>query len=245
MIKEIFKAIGSYRIAIKYMLKRSMWKWQIIPGMISLLLGVIIFGLAYRFGDNLGAYMMYFYPFETGAALLTSIFNILGKIILFVTGLFMYRWILLILIGPFLSVISEQVEKLHSGTEGSSFSLFKAIRDMGRGVRMTFRIMRKEIFYTFLNFILGLVPVIGFIAYPLSFVIQGYFAGFGNMDFTMERHFNVKQRVNFVKKHKGLSIGNGLIFLLILSIPILGLILAPTLAVIASTIDVLDELNEM
>ena len=239
MIREFFFAINSYKTAIRYMLKRSLWKWQIVPGAISLILGALVFGLAFRFGNDLGAYLMYFYPFEFGKQFLTTTFNIFGKIMLIITGLFLYRWILLIMIGPFLSVISEQVEKIHSGTEGAKFSLIRMFRDIKRGIIMTLKIMVKEMKYTILNFFLGLVPVIGVVAYPLSFVIQGYFAGFGNMDFAMERHFNVKERVQFVRRHKGLAIGNGLVFILILSIPIVGLILAPTLAVIASTLDVL------
>jgi len=240
MLTEFFFAIKSYKTAFRYMMKRSLWKWQIIPGTISLILGALILGMAYRLGNNLGAYIMYFYPFEFGTEVLTTLFNFFGKIMLFVTGLFMYRWVLLILIGPFLSVISEQVEKIYLGTQGAEFSLSRMFRDIKRGIRMTFKLIRKELKYTFLNFFLGLVPIIGIISYPLSFLIQGYFAGFGNMDFTMERHFTVKEREQFVKKHKGLAIGNGLVFILILSIPIIGLILAPTLAVIASTLNVLD-----
>jgi CysZ protein len=56
------------------------------------------------------------------------------------------------------------------------------------------------------------------------------------MDFTMERHLSVKSSIAFIRDNRGLAIGNGLVFIVMLMIPIFGLLLAPPLAVIAATI---------
>ncbi len=245
MLQQFIKAIESYSIAIKYMSKRSLWRWQIIPGLISFFLGAVIFGLAYQFGDNLGTIMSSWYPFEFGKSAVNWFFMLMGKIMIVVTGLFLYRYILLIVISPMLSLLSEKVEQIymdnpHHQTPG--FSVRRMARDISRGVRITMRNLVREMSLTMLLFLIGFIPGFSVATAPMTFGVQSYYAGFGNMDFTMERFMNVRERVQFVKRNKGLAIGNGALFLLILLIPVVGLFFAPTLGVIAATIDVLDEM---
>ncbi len=244
MLRQLTIAIRSYAHALKYM--RTLWQWQIGPGIISLILGVIIFGLAYEFGDNLGRIMSSWYPWEFGKSVVNWIFLVMGKIMVFVTGLFAYRYILLIVISPMLSILSEKVEQLYKDDPNHTmpgFSVTKMARDVGRGIRLTIRNLFRELSYTIGLFILGFIPGASVLSAPLTFAVQSYYAGFANMDFTMERYMNVKERIRFVKSNKGMAIGNGLVFLLLLMIPVIGLLLAPTMGVIAATLDVLDEVD--
>ena len=66
-------------------------------------------------------------------------------------------------------------------------------------------------------------------------MVQAYYAGFGNIDYTLERHFNYKDSISFVKQHRGFAIGNGIIFMLFLLIPIIGVILVLPLSVTAAS----------
>ena len=45
------------------------------------------------------------------------------------------------------------------------------------------------------------------------FLIQSYYAGFGNMDFTLERYFGVRDSVKFVRQNWTLALGNGMVFI--------------------------------
>lgn len=245
MFQQLSNSIKSYFDALKYM--RTLWRWQIGPGIISLILGVIIFGLAYEFGDNLGHIMSSWYPWEFGKSVVNWVFIVMGKIMIFITGLFAYRFILLIVISPMLSILSEKVEMLYVNDPNHKipgFSVKRMARDVGRSIRLTIRNLVRELSYTIGLLLSSFIPGLNVITTPLTFGVQSFYAGFANMDFTLERYMNVKERIRFVKRNKGLAIGNGFIFLVLLMIPVIGLLLAPTLGVIAATLDVLDEVNE-
>jgi CysZ protein len=94
--------------------------------------------------------------------------------------------------------------------------------------------------------LIGLFPIATFAVPVLIFIIQAYYAGFGNFDYYLERYANVSQSKYFVSRNKGLAVGNGAVFLALLLIPIAGLFLAPALATTAATVEGIkrrDQLN--
>jgi CysZ protein len=57
------------------------------------------------------------------------------------------------------------------------------------------------------------------------------------LDYSCERKkMNASKSMEYVAKHKGLAIGNGLVFYLMHGIIIVGWVLAPAYAVVAATI---------
>ncbi len=103
-----------------------------------------------------------------------------------------------------------------------------------------------ELWLTVVILIISLIPIIGWFTSLLLFFIQAYYAGFGNMDYTLERHYNYKESVSFVRKHRGIAVGNGIVFMLFLLIPVIGVILVLPLSVTAAstkTVEVLEFKN--
>jgi CysZ protein len=92
--------------------------------------------------------------------------------------------------------------------------------------------------------ILGFIPIIGILSSVLLFLVQSFYAGFGNMDYTLERHFAVKKSVRFVKNYSGVAMGNGIVFMLMLFIPIVGVIFVLPLSVTAATTETVRLLKE-
>lgn len=135
--------------------------------------------------------------------------------------------------------ITGQVPK-HRNTSGLS--------QLWRGIRINIRNLVMELLLTIPILIIGFIPIIGVISTVLLFLVQSYYAGFGNMDYTLERHFNVKESVSFVQKNKGVAIGNGVVFMLMLLVPVLGIILVLPLSVTAAsseTIRILENSNRL
>ena len=76
-------------------------------------------------------------------------------------------------------------------------------------------------------------------------MIQAYYAGFGNADFTLERRrYKVNDSVRFMRQNRALALGNGAGFLLLLLIPVVGLVLAPGLGAVAATIDSVEAIDQ-
>ena len=57
------------------------------------------------------------------------------------------------------------------------------------------------------------------------------------LDYSCERNkLSVTQSIEFISKHKGLAIGNGIVFYLMHTVIFVGWIFAPSYAVVAATI---------
>jgi CysZ protein len=71
----------------------------------------------------------------------------------------------------------------------------------------------------------------------IAIALECYYYGFSMLDYSCERQkMSVEKSIDFIGKHKGLAIGNGIVFYLLHSIIIVGWVVAPAYAVIAATI---------
>ena len=123
--------------------------------------------------------------------------------------------------------------------EGSDFpfSFKQLLKDILRGIRIALRNMLWQTVYAVSIFILAFIPVIGWITPLIALMVECYYFGFSMLDYSCERHkLSTSQSIAFIGKHKGLAIGNGMVFYMMHLIPLLGWVLAPSYAVIAATI---------
>ena len=238
MIKNIFIGIKAYAGALELISKLKLWKYFVVPMIISAVTAVIIVLAAYGFSDNIGKYISSVWVWEWGKDIFTTISEIFGGLIIIVLGLVLYKHIIMALSAPFMSPVSEKIEahllgqdsKLIYQHRNTSFQ-----EQLWRGIKINVRNLVMELWLTLIILIISLIPVIGWFTSILLFFIQAYYAGFGNMDYTLERHFKYKESVSFVRKNRGIAIGNGLVFMLFLLIPVIGVILVLPLSVTASS----------
>jgi len=64
------------------------------------------------------------------------------------------------------------------------------------------------------------------------------------MDYTLERHLDYKESLRFVQKNKGSSLGNGIVFMGCLFIPVLGIIIVLPLSVTAASLETIALINK-
>ncbi|MEM7369086.1 MAG: EI24 domain-containing protein [Bacteroidota bacterium] len=245
MFKALSETIDAYGRALGMITKHGLIKYMIVPGLISL---GVMFGLVgglwtWFTNSSVEQWLIDLWPFEWGVGAIEAIASILALLLLMVSIFFLAKYIVMVIVSPFMGSLSEKVEAIVTGKKEPSTSNF--ISDLIRGLRIALRNVFWELFLTVILLFANLIPVIGSIAaLVLTFMVQSYYAGFGSMDYTLERkHYGIRDSVNFVRTHRWTAMGNGSIFLLIFLIPVAGWFLAPAFATVAGTVVVLKRLK--
>ncbi|GAB4154196.1 MAG: hypothetical protein Tsb0033_01840 [Winogradskyella sp.] len=240
MIQNIFRGLQVYTGAYGLISKLKLWKYFVIPVIISIVVFTMIFVSAYGLSDNLGEWMAGIWVWETGKATFTTISTFIGGIVIFAIGLILYKHIIMALSSPFMSPVSEKIEAYFTGKPAKNYVSTNFSKQLVRGIRIGLRNLSKELLYTLPILILKFIPVVNIFSTILLFLVQAYYAGFANMDYTLERHFKYKDSVAFIRQHRGLAIGNGIGFLLLLLIPIVGVLLVLPLSVTSASVIAVD-----
>lgn len=236
MFGSFLAGVGAYGRAVQLCFKYNLWVYFLVPALISLLLAAGVGYGIWQVSDDLGGWLSAFWPFEWGSSWVDKVAQVFGALAVGAFSFVIFRNLVLALAGPFMSLLSERVENKLRGQSPVPFKLSAFLGDMLRGIRIAIRLIVRELFFTSILFLLGLIPGLAFFTTPLIFVVQAYYAGAGNIDFALERHYRVRDSIRFVRAHRGLAIGNGTIYLLLL-LSVVGFLVALPLATIAATVE--------
>ncbi|MGY8910344.1 MAG: EI24 domain-containing protein [Flavobacteriales bacterium] len=235
MIKNIVLGIKEYTGAFALISELKLWKYFIVPILISILTAVLIGVEVYVLYDNVGGIIAKLWIWDWGKEGFTAISNFVGGIIVLVIGLILYKHIIMAFSAPFMSPVSEKIEHHYYGETKHLHRKTSNTEQLIRGIRINVRNLIRELLFTFPILLLKFIPIVNIFSTILLFIVQAYYAGFGNMDYTLERHLNYKESINFVRKNKGFAIGNGIVFMLFLLIPVIGIIIVLPLSVTAAS----------
>lgn len=215
MWKDFKIGLNAYLKAIPFMLKNGFWMYFLIPIIIFIFIYYLGFYFKdmqqlYKAPDDTGFFKSIYYFFISGIFLLLS-FTFLNFI----------RYIIIILISPLLSIVSERTERILTGNK-YTYSLSQLIKDVKRALNLIIRNIVWEMSLVVL--VLITLKIIN-IYYPMNDLVNStfrivaveciafYYYGFGFIDYIMERlKMNHKQSIYFVRKHRGLAIALGLVF---------------------------------
>lgn len=244
MLKEIIISIQSFFDAHRFISKHRLWKWIMIPGIIYCIL--FILGL-WAFWVSSGN-MVEFILLKTGIKawlesmgqswlnLLFIVGQLLIVAVLFIFYFSLFKFLFLIIGSPVFAYLSEKTESIIEGKD-FPFSLPQLIKDIFRGIKIALRNLLWQSVYLLAILILSFIPVIGWIGPLIALFVECYYFGFSMLDYSSERsRMSAAQSIDFIGRHKGLAIGNGLVFYVMHFIPLIGWLLAPSYAVVAATL---------
>jgi len=246
MLKEIIIAFQSYVKAHHFITKHKLWKWILIPGILYAVLfcvGMYFFwsSAVIAVGDlSHFLHIDRFLQHRQSATL--SFFFVMGGMMVHLTLVFFYfslfKYLFLIIGSPLFAYLSQLTEGLINGQKDDfNFDRSLMMRDMRRGIRVALRNITWQTVYTICILILSFIPLIGWITPVISTFVECYYYGFSMLDYSCQRHkLSQSEAHAYISQHKGLAIGNGIIFYGMHFVPILGWVLAPAYAVIAATI---------
>lgn len=217
-IKDLKLGYTSYIEAFKFIKVHKLWYYFIFP--VLLFLGIYYLGFVFQelkheiiINEEMGLFKKIWLMF------LRSLYALLAIVMLS----FM-RYILIILLSPILSIVSERVERIITGNK-YKFNLKQLIIDIKRALNLAIRNMVWElgiiygiiVCYYAISWMVGFSEgVDNFITGAVAMLVAFYYYGFGFIDFLMERmRMDLQDSVKFVRKHKGFAIALGSVFTLI------------------------------
>ncbi|GAB5538661.1 MAG: EI24 domain-containing protein [Salibacteraceae bacterium] len=144
------------------------------------------------------------------------------RIMLYFVFTFVGGSVILILMTPVLTYASEAVAQ-KMGNEVPPFILSRFFADIARAVGIALKNGLIQLLLTLVCFAIGFIPIVGFAAPVIMFLINAYYYGFSLMDYSMERKaLTVNQSASFVWKNRLMSLGIGTPFALWVLIPFIG-----------------------
>jgi CysZ protein len=244
MLKEIIISIQAFFEAHKFISKHRLWKWIIIPGILYTLLfmvGIWMFGktsyLAIGFIlQKTGLKDWVDSMQESWLNVLVIVGQSIIMLVLFFFYFSLFRFLFLIVASPVFAYLSEKTESIIEGKD-FPFSLPQFLKDIVRGIRIAARNLLWQSVYLISILIISFVPLVGMVAPLVALLVECYYFGFSMLDYSSERNkLSTSQSIALIGNHKGLAIGNGLVFYVMHLLPFIGWLLAPSYAVVAATL---------
>ncbi|MFT6843918.1 MAG: CysZ protein [Flavobacteriales bacterium] len=242
---DLFLSVKSYGSAYRFVKQHKLWHFFFFPLLIGLLLLIGAFFGIQLLVEEFNSFNNSWLAIEgdaddwwnMGKTAFSWFANYVVKFGLIILYLTINKYIVLILVSPVLALLSEKVDQKLTGKE-YPFNGDQFFRDVLRGVFMAIRNMCLEFGVIFLVLLLSMfLPFISPFTAMFLLIVEFYFYGFSLIDYTNERkRLKIGESVRYVRANKGLAVGNGGMFSLLFLIPLLGVVIAPVLGVVAATL---------
>ncbi|MGJ8683212.1 MAG: EI24 domain-containing protein [Nonlabens sp.] len=237
MFKNIIKGLKAYADGFALIGKLKLWQFFMVPMIISVFIAGLVGLAAYGLSDNLANLVSRLWIWDWGKESFHVVAEWISALSILLLGFILYKHLVMALSAPFMSPVSERIEKhlYPHAREHVKHRDTSNMEQLWRGLRINLRNIIYEFGITIPLLLLSFIPVVGIFFTILAFIVQAYYAGFGNMDYTLERHFTYRDSIDYVKRHRGIAIGIGIVFMGMLFIPVIGVILVLPFSVTAAS----------
>lgn len=259
MIKEFSAGIFHFVNATAFLRKHRLLYFYLFPLLIGLLFYAVLGALILMFArdlteqvlgpyipDRLPEYHGFFkFLNALGTFSLHSVMSFIAGIVIFLVSSRFSKYIILILLSPVFSVLSEKTDELVSG-KSYPFSVLQFLKDIVRGSLLALRNLFLELILIAVFSIAGIFAgPLAFLIAPLLWVIGAYFYGFSMVDYTCERRkMSISEGNAYIRKRWLFVCGNGIMYTLCDMLPYVGTILAPVNGVVGATSGLLELENK-
>jgi CysZ protein len=242
LLKEIVIAFQSWGEANRFIQDHKLVRWILVPGIIYTLLFLAGIYFFWTSADDAVSWLSDQMRIENWlqqkrSEWLSFFFVMMGMMLRLILVLFyfsLFKYLILIIGSPVFAYLSEKTEAAIENKE-HSFNWSDLRKDAGRSIFMALRNCVWQTAYLLGLAILSLLPVIGWITPIIALLMECYYYGFSMLDYSFARsNFSRQQSIQFIGRHKGLAIGNGVLFYLMHA----AIIFAPAYAIIAGTLSV-------
>lgn len=244
MLKEIVISVQAFFRAHRFIQTHRLWKWIILPGIFYTLMFLVGGYLFWQTSTHATAFILA----KSGiSSWLNKVHADWINVLLVISQIFIhfllllfyfsfFKYLYLIVCSPVFAYLSEKTNALLTGKE-IEFSFSQFVKDILRGIHITIRNMFWQLVYTIALLMMSFIPLIGWVSPVILFFLDCYYMGFSMLDYSHEREqISTQKSIYIIGHHKGLAIGNGILFYGMHLLPIIGWILAPSYAVIAATL---------
>jgi len=244
LLKEIIISIQSYIDAHHFIRQHRLWKWIVIPGIISTLLFIV--GMYFFlqstndavsfFNKQIGIQAWLDQQSSEGLNFLFLMAGLILQLILVFFYFSLFKYLFLIVSSPVFAYLSEKTTSILEGRD-YPFSWPEVMKDASRGIKLALRNALWQTVYLLSLLLASLIPVVGWVTPLVAMFIECYYFGFSMMDYSCARNkLTPSESIEYIGNHRGLAVGNGIMFLLMHGAVLIGWVLAPSYAVVAATI---------
>lgn len=211
---NLFLGFRAYFKALRFIIEHKIYRYVLIPAL--LMLGI------YQIG-----YLIQTHTPPTTATHMNGIIwymiRLLVEISIALLLMQFAKYLVVILLSPLFSFISQKTEFILTGNE-YAFNSRQLIHDVKRGFRIAVRNMMWEYFFFIIIYIVAKLgwkdaedsPLFYFI-----FVIGFFYYGFSFLDYINERlRLSMDESVIFVRRNRGLALTIGCIYSVLIWVPV-------------------------
>lgn len=241
--KELTQGFFGVFRSLGYTQKHGLWGLYILPALVSLSIFALVGWGFYSFSAEISLWLEAKVGLKEGESWWQKTAQFFIGLVIYgitlIVYLKIYKYLVLILVSPFLGPVAERVIQIETpgSLEQTPFSFARFSADLKRSLQISLRNLGIELGVVGALALLSFfVPVTSPFTTPIILVVEWYFIGFGFLDPRNEvRQLSVAATKDFVWKHRGAALGNGAAFFVLLFIPFLGVLLAPVWATISAT----------
>lgn len=242
---KFWLGVKLYGKALAFTRQHNLWKYYFLPAFLNVVIFISVGVIAYFFVEDtinwLEVLLRLDNPENWWQTALHYLVKILVALIAFLIYFKSYKYLMLILLSPVLSIVAAKVQEiLHPERPNEDFHFPQFLHDLKRGLIINLTNLAIELGITIPLILIGLfVSFLSPFTTILIILVESYFLGFGMIDLRNEfMKLGVKESRTVVRKHRPFAIGVGMTMYFLIWIPVLGILFAPIWACISAGVGI-------